>query len=102
MTDLAITALALIIAPSQAAALKVASTINEVRIVHATTLPKNPDGHRIDDYCTDLSPRFDIKPITAGGRLASKRGWIVTSETKLGPYDAVNIVGALDAATSGT
>lgn len=37
-----------------------------------------------------------------GGRLAASRGWIVTSETKLGQYDAVSFVGALDAAMSGT
>lgn len=89
-------------APLHAAAPKLGSTINEVRVVAATQLPANPDGGQIDEYCRDLSPRFDIKPKSAGGRYAVSRGWIVTSETKLGKYDAVNIVGALDAATSAT
>lgn len=87
---------------TQAAPLKVGSTIDEVRLVEATKLPTNPDGRHIDEYCADLSPRFDIKPKSPGGRYAVSRGWIVTSETKLGKYDAVNIVGALDGATSGT
>ena len=86
----------------QAGPLRVGSTIEAVRIVAATALPPNKDGGRIDEYCRDLSPRFDIKPKTVGGRLARRRGWIVTSETKLGNYDAVTIVVALDAATSGT
>lgn len=89
-------------APVYAAALPVGSTIEEVRIVAATKLPTNPDGHHIDEYCADLSPHFDIKARSPGGRLAAKLGWLVTSETKLGKYDAVNLVGALDAATSGT
>lgn len=86
----------------QAPALKVGSTVDHVRIAAAIALPSNPDGAQIDEYCRDLEPRFDIKPKTPGGRLAVKHGWIVTSETKLGNYDAVTIVGALDAATSAT
>jgi len=98
---------ALVVSQSASAAavppdLKVDSTLRQVRIVAISKLPPNPDGARIDEYCSDLQPRFDIAPKTLGGRLAAKRGWIVTSETKLGNYDAVTLIGALDAATSGT
>jgi hypothetical protein len=88
--------------PVHAATVKIGSAIDEVRLVVAANLPTNPDGGHIDEYCADLSPRFDIKAKSVGGRYAASRGWLVTSETKLGKYDAVNIVGALDGATSGT
>jgi hypothetical protein len=83
-------------------ALKVDSKVADIRIVSASNVPTNPDGGRIDEYCSDLSPPFKVAAKTPGGRLAANRGWIVTSETKLGKYDAVTFVGALDAATSGT
>lgn len=102
MIKASVIALALVSAPAQVAPLEISSTIDGVRIIAAAKLPPNPDGGQIDEYCADLQPRFDIKPKTPGGRLAIKRGWIATSETKLGNYDAVTIVGALDAATSGT
>lgn len=89
-------------APTHPPSLKVNSSVESVRVVPAITLPANPDGGHIDEYCTDLNPRFDIKPGSAGGRYAASRGWLITSETKLGKYDAVTMVGALDAATSGT
>ena len=82
--------------------LQVASAIPSIRITAATELPANPDGGGIDEYCSDLSPPFKITAKSAGGQLVTKRGWIVTSETKLGNYDAVTFVGALDAATSAT
>ena len=37
-----------------------------------------------------------------GVRLAARNGWIVTSETKLGNYDAVSFIGRLDQMTSAT
>ena len=66
----------------------------------ATKLPAN-HHRRIDEYCSSVG-FGTVKPTSPGGRLAVKDGWILTSETKLGKYDAVAFVGALDAMTSAT
>jgi hypothetical protein len=90
-------------ADSQAASapvpFKVSSSIAELRIVPTTRLPKNRKAERLDEYCSNYAI---LRPKTPGGRLAKQGGWIVTSETKLGNYDAVTFVRALEAATSGT
>jgi hypothetical protein len=86
--------------PDEAAtalALKVGSQVAGIHIVATDKLPTNLHRAPVDEYCVDY--RID-HPKSAGGRLAAKNGWIVTSETKLGTYDAVTFVGRLDAGTS--
>jgi hypothetical protein len=78
--------------------LRLVSTVRDIRIVRAGRLPPNPSKVRLDPYCAD----YAVHPGTAGGRLAASKGWIVTSETKLGRFDAVIFIGALDRATSAT
>lgn len=80
-------------------ALKVGSKVTDLRIVSANKLPANPKQRPIEEYCSGYAI---VKPKSQGGRLALQDGWIVTSETKLGEYDAINFVGALDASTSAT
>lgn len=70
-----------------------------MRIVRAGRLPPNPKPKPLADYCAGFAVP---QPHTAGGRIVATRGWIVTSETKLGAYDAVTFVGGLDPATSAT
>lgn len=77
--------------------LKLASKVEELRIVSAISLPTNPNRGPVDDYCSSY---VVANPKSQGGRLADRNGWIVTSETKLGTYDAVTFVGGLDPATS--
>jgi hypothetical protein len=85
--------------PVRESPLRLASTIPEIRIVRADRLPPNPTHLRPDPYCSGY---VMTHPKTAAGRLAAANGWIVTSETKVGRYDAVTFVGALDPATSAT
>ena len=75
------------------------SAIDQVRIVQTSYLPPNPKRTAVDEYCSSY---VVVKPKTPGGRLAAGRGWIVTSETKLGHYDAITFVGLLDPPTSAT
>jgi hypothetical protein len=79
--------------------LRLVSTIAEIRIVRAGQVPPNPTRVRLDPYCSSYAVPH---PRTAAGRLAATKGWIVTSETKLGRYDALTFVGALDPSTSAT
>ena len=79
--------------------LKVSSKVHDLRIAPASTLPTNPQPKSVDEYCSGYAIE---KPTTLGGKLASTHGWIVTSETKLGGYDAITFVGSLDPMTSGT
>ena len=90
-------------ADSQAATppvpLRITSAVAELRVVATTHLPANPQRKPVDEYCSAYAVSH---PKTPGGRLAIRKGWIVTSETKLGTYDAVTFVGALEDATSAT
>src|SRR5438270_671078 len=79
--------------------LSVRSMIGDIRIVSTGRLPPNPKPTRVDDYCSGYAVPH---PKTMGGRVVARNGWIVTSETKLGSYDAVTFVGALDPSTSAT
>jgi hypothetical protein len=79
--------------------LRLVSTIAEIRIVGAGQLPPDPTRVRLDPYCSSYAVPH---PRTAAGRLAATKGWIVTSETKLGRYDAVTFVRALDPSISAT
>ena len=80
-------------------ALTISSKIAGIRIVPTSKLPRNPNPRTIDEYCSMVGYGVD-HPTSLGGRMATKNGWIVTSETKLGDYDAVTFVGGLDAGTS--
>lgn len=79
--------------------LTASSKIDEIRIVLASRLPPNPRRMPVDDYCSSYAVSG---PKTLGGKLAMHSGWIVTSETKLGNFDAVTFVSGLDPSTSGT
>jgi hypothetical protein len=81
--------------PSQ---VEVASTIPGIRLARIAQLPANRDHAPLDEYC---SYHVVEKLTSAGARLAAQRGWHVTSEAKLGKYDAVVLVGGMDPATSG-
>src|SRR5262249_54127431 len=79
--------------------LAVRSTVDGIRIASTSLLPQNRRRTPVNDYCSSyVVPR----PRTVGGQLVVRKGWIVTSETKLGNYDAVTFVGALDPSTSAT
>lgn len=86
-------------AASATAPLGVRSSVADVRIVATRQLPPNPKRRRVEEYCSSYAVD---RPRTAGGRLAARNGWIVTSETKLGRFDAVTFVGSLEPATSAT
>lgn len=85
--------------PTMVPVLKLGSQLADVRIVPTNTLPTNPTRGSVDEYCSSY---VVARPKSPGGRLAGKNGWIVTSEAKLGDYDAVTFVGALEPATSAT
>jgi hypothetical protein len=70
-----------------------------MRIVAASTLPANPNRVAVEEYCSAYAIE---KPTTPGGRLAKQKGWIVTSEAKLGKLDAIAFVGSLEGSTSAT
>lgn len=80
-------------------ALSVRSTVGGTRIIATTRLPLNPKRAPIAEDCSSYALPH---PRTAGGRNAAAKGWIVTSETKLGRYDAITFAGALDPSTSST
>jgi hypothetical protein len=86
-------------ATTQPAQLPVGSKVDQIRIVRADRLPANPKPARVDEACSGYAV---AQPKTAAGRLVARSGWIVTSETKLGSYDAITFVGGLDPSTSGT
>lgn len=79
--------------------LKVGANLAGLRIVPVSKLPTNLSRGPVDEYCTAY---VVTSPKSPGGRFAARNGWIVTSETKLGDYDAINFVGALEPATSAT
>jgi len=70
-----------------------------LRVAATARLPVNPKRKPVEEYCSAYAVTH---PKTPGGRLAARNGWVVTSETKLGNYDAVTFVGALEGATSAT
>lgn len=79
--------------------LAVRSNVPGLRITKVANLPVNPTPSKIDDYCDG----YHLKaPMSAGGKLAARNGWIVKSETKLGRLDAITFVGKLLPATSAT
>ncbi len=75
------------------------SSVDGLSIVAASHLPSNSQRGMVDDYCEDYAVAHPVSP---GGQAAARAGWIVTSERKLGRYDAVTLVGKLDPATSAT
>lgn len=81
------------------APIKVRSSVANMRIVVTGALPANPNPSVVEEYCSAYAV---ARPETPGGQQAAQKGWIVTSETKLGKYDAVSFVGALERSTSAT
>lgn len=79
--------------------LKVGSQVPELRLVALANLPRNPKPRPVDDYCSNY---VSADVVSDGARTVQRNGWIVTSETKLGKYDAITFVGSLEGATSGT
>ena len=80
---------------SSRTSLKIRSTVGDLRVLATTRLPANRKRAKVDEDCS----QYEIAhPKSLGGRLARRNGWIVTSETKLGSYDAVTFVGALERA----
>lgn len=83
----------------RAAALRVGSKVADMHIVGTSRLPANSKRAPVEEYCSAYAI---AKPKSPGGRLAARNGWIVTSETKLGNYDAVTFVGRFEPSTSAT
>ncbi|MBW6401475.1 hypothetical protein KPL78_26730 [Roseomonas sp. HJA6] len=73
------------------------SDIPALRFVPLQRLPRAP-AMRGADLCRHLLSA----PRTEAGRQVAAAGWAVTREAKLGPYDVVSFVGAIEPGTSGS
>ena len=73
------------------------SSLKGLELVSLTNLPVAPKNETGGDFCEHLRKT----PVSAGGKLAASRGWIITSEAKTDRYDVVTIVSGLEPATSG-
>lgn len=81
-------------------AVDVRSDVPGFRIAAAATLPppRQPQAFESGDFCANLK----VAPKTAGGRLAARLGWHVTSEEARAGYTAVGIFSRGGSGTSGT
>jgi len=75
----------------------VRSDLPTVRFVPLQRLPRAPAMNRVE-FCRHLlsAPRSDA------GRQVAAAGWAVTREARLGPYEIVSFVGAIEPGTSGS
>ena len=72
------------------------STVRGLRFVALPSIPLGSGG-KLDTFCEN----YVVAPETAGGMLAQQRGWMVTGEQPLGPFEAVSFVANLEPGTSG-
>ncbi|MGL3821721.1 hypothetical protein [Sphingopyxis sp. R3-92] len=75
------------------------SEVEGLTFTALSELPANSASDPFNESCSHYRPAGG--PKSAGGKIAEKRGWFVTSEEKLGRYDAISFVGQLETATSG-
>jgi hypothetical protein len=71
------------------------SEVPGLRIARLAKLPDAPDSDSSGAPPCGVLPA----PKSEGARIASDRGWGVTGEAKLGPYEAVSFAGEFDQAT---
>lgn len=76
--------------------LRTKSEIRGVSLVALGKLPHSPENGSLDEYCEG----YRAKRLTAAGRQVASRGWIVTSDGMLGPYEVVTFASGFTPGTS--
>ncbi|PXW63791.1 hypothetical protein [Methylobacterium sp. B4] len=83
---------------SEPAPLRVASSVEGVVVTPLSSLPKAP----ADPGERELCAHFLKTPQSAAGRQVSAAGWAVTSEARIGRFQAVGFAGRFTQGTSGS
>ena len=84
-------------ATPDAAAPRTESDLPDVTLTALSTLPPSPEKGAVDQFCD----HYRVAPESDAGKLVAGRGWIVTSEAKLGSYQAVSFASGFEPGTSG-
>lgn len=85
------------LAAPDATAPRTESDLPDVTLTALGTLPRSPEKGSLDQFCD----HYRVAPESDAGKLVAGRGWIVTSEAKLGSYQVVSFASGFEPGTSG-